>query len=97
MNIEKVSHNEYEGYSFYCPGCKHLHVFYTKHPKGVQWSFNGDFEKPTFSPSLRNRSNAPGMPQVCHLFVRDGMIEFCNDSDHELAGKTVPLAEESPI
>lgn len=24
----------------------------------------------------------------CHLFIRDGLIDFCNDSQHELAGKT---------
>jgi hypothetical protein len=27
----------------------------------------------------------------CHLFVRDGKIEFLGDCTHELAGKTVPM------
>lgn len=27
----------------------------------------------------------------CHLFLRNGMLEFLGDSTHELAGKTVPL------
>lgn len=30
---------------------------------------------------------------VCHYFIRAGMIEFCGDSTHELAGQTVPLPD----
>lgn len=30
---------------------------------------------------------------ICHSFVRDGKIEFCSDSSHELSGKTVDLPE----
>lgn len=35
---------------FYCPGCECLH--------GVneRWQFNGDFEKPTISPSILTRN-----------------------------------------
>ena len=29
-----------------CPGCGCSHIF------DQQWTFNGDFEKPTFSPSM---------------------------------------------
>jgi len=29
-----------------CPGCKHYHVF------DQRWTFNGDFDKPTFTPSM---------------------------------------------
>jgi len=32
-------------------------------------------------------------PEHCHSFIRDGQIEFCSDSTHELAGKTVRLLE----
>src|SRR5436309_254590 len=28
---------------------------------------------------------------VCHSFVRDGLIEFLGDCTHPLAGRTVPL------
>lgn len=34
---------------------------------------------------------APFECGVCHYFIRDGMIEFCSDSTHSLAGKTIPL------
>lgn len=30
---------------------------------------------------------------VCHLFVKDGQLEFLGDCTHELAGKTVPMVE----
>ena len=33
------------------------------------------------------------MTPRCHSFVRDGRIEFCSDSEHALAGKTVDLPE----
>lgn len=34
------------GYKFMCPGCKELHQ-----PSDA-WKFNGDFERPTFEPSV---------------------------------------------
>lgn len=89
------------GYCFWCPGCQQPHSFRTEateeHPK---WEFNGDLDKPTFSPSLlcftTARKNGeeiqpPIRETLCHLFVRDGMIEYCGDSPHALAGKTVPM------
>lgn len=41
---------------FHCPGCKDTHrikIGGTEHP---MWSFNGDYDKPTFSPSILVRS-----------------------------------------
>jgi hypothetical protein len=37
-------------YLFYCEGCGGLHAF------DDRWTFNGDLDKPTFSPSLLIRS-----------------------------------------
>ena len=31
--------------------------------------------------------------QRCHLFVKNGQIEYCSDSTHSLAGKTVPMVD----
>jgi hypothetical protein len=94
---------------FFCPGCKCCHgVWTTKaNSRKALWEFNGNLEKPTFSPSLLIRftkdptpeeqirilSGEPFQPKqlVCHLFVRDGMLEFLTDCTHELAGKTVPM------
>lgn len=71
---------------FWCPGCKCAHPY--TYPR---WSWNGSFVKPTFAPSLLCHPNA--MHGRCHLFMRDGMIEFCNDCDHELKGQTVEAVD----
>ena len=82
-----------EFWGFYCPGCKYDHGFHTKPHKnhagrpGPVWTFNGDVDKPTFSPSLLVNGSTP--EKRCHLFLRDGKIQYCSDSYHELAGKTV--------
>lgn len=89
---------------FYCEGCQMLH--------GVNdiWSFNNNFEKPTFSPSvlvrgvqditdeeydlLRSGVKVEPRPLVCHSFVADGRIQYLNDCTHSLAGLTVDLKDE---
>lgn len=101
MHTGEVPYPPYElpphtlyGYSFHCPGCGHAH-WYKIAGKGIQWQFDGNLEKPTFAPSLLNESYVGPVKsgQKCHLFLRGGMLEFCGDSTHELAGKTVELPE----
>lgn len=53
------------------------------------WQWNQSETSPTLSPSLRT---SDGMI-VCHSFVTDGMVHFCDGSTHEFAGKVVPLEE----
>ncbi len=65
----------------------------TAHARPDRWGFNGDFERPTFSPSLLRRSGRPGGEHVCHSFIRNGRIEFLADCTHALAGQTVDLPE----
>lgn len=73
-------------YVFYCPGCKCGHSFDVRTDgKRPAWTFDGNMERPTFSPSLLYPDRR------CHLFLRDGMIEFLSDCTHELAGRTVPM------
>jgi hypothetical protein len=55
------------------------------------WQFNGDLEKPTFTPSLLCNKDDPA--SRCHLFVTGGEIHYCGDSWHELRGKTVAMVE----
>lgn len=77
---------------FWCPGCNESHPYTVP-----RWSFNGDLEKPTFSPSLliydiealRNNEKKT----KCHLFVTDGKISYCDDCPHELRGKTVDMID----
>lgn len=44
-------------FHYYCPGCKCEHSVFTQNPNslGAKWSWNGDMEKPTFTPSLLMR------------------------------------------
>ena len=93
--------SEVIGYHFFCPGCKSAHSVYTA-PHGVEnkgpvWGFNGSMDKPTFSPSLLMSAvpahdEWPGIPR-CHLFIRDGQIQFLDDCEHALKGQTVEIPE----
>lgn len=82
---------------FWCPGCQQGHSYHigSTEPK---WTWNGSMERPTFHPSLRVRYHGSENAepryrkgQMCHLFVREGRIQYCPDSTHELAGQTVDM------
>ncbi len=92
------------GRSFVCPGCGSHHVIHVeeKNASGAQWSFNGDYERPTFVPSINSRIGPygdewgvekAGAYDVCHFFVKAGRIEFLGDCTHKLAGSAVDLPE----
>ncbi len=70
---------------FECPGCGCAHVV------NDRWSFNDDFDKPTFKPSVLVNKDKP--ERRCHSFVTDGKIRFLNDCRHDLAGQTVELPD----
>lgn len=75
---------------FICPGCGFYHAFTIERAdSGPLWAWNGDMVKPTFSPSLLVNGSTENR---CHLFVRDGNIEFLDDCWHGLRGKTVPMS-----
>jgi hypothetical protein len=86
-----VAHRE--DFVFECPGCGYGHAFTVKsdEPGWPVWSWNGDIDKPTFSPSLLVNASRP--ESRCHSFVKDGRIQFRWDCHHELKGKTVDLPE----
>jgi hypothetical protein len=78
---------------FWCPGCDALHVMRVEEP---HWTWNGDVDKPTLSPSLLvtyQDLSGEGQHERCHSFVRDGNIEFLGDCTHALAGKTVCIPD----
>jgi len=80
-------------WTFECPGCDMMHAFYTDRSKEPCWKFNGDVDKPTFSPSLRVRYTYKDENRMCHSFVKEGKMQFLNDCTHDLAGQTVDLPE----
>lgn len=83
---------------FWCPGCDCAHVYKVVPPEPT-WTFDGNEDKPTFMPSLKctwpelDEDDKVIGQNCCHLFVRDGMIQYCGDCTHELAGKTVPMVD----
>lgn len=88
------------GWRIECPGCAaggygRVHVLTTGGHLPTRWGFNGDVERPTFTPSLLCRFTwgEERTPVVCHSFIRDGRIEYLTDSTHPLAGQTVDLPD----
>ena len=71
---------------FWCPGCGHSHAFTMPH-----WTWNGDENKPSFQPSLMCNKGRRSLQ--CHSVVTDGVINFCSDSHHHLAGKSVAMED----
>jgi hypothetical protein len=88
---------------FFCPGCRCGHWFKTTPPE-PQWSFNGDFEKPTIRASILVYEHDTILPENddtgkvtktfrCHSMVTDGNIQFLDDCTHGLKGQTIPLED----
>ncbi|RVD39051.1 ammonia monooxygenase [Mesorhizobium sp. M4A.F.Ca.ET.020.02.1.1] len=86
---------------FWCPGCDEAHVI------GPSWTFNGNFDRPTFQPSVlvtgvqkitdeeydrvMAGEKIEPRPLRCHSFVTDGQIQFLSDCTHARAGQTIAL------
>ncbi len=89
-------------YWFWCPGCKIHHSFRTKLGTGERpgpvWTYDENVEKPTFGPSLMcNRGitedhKAAGGHQ-CHLFLKNGIVQYLGDCTHKLAGQSIPVED----
>lgn len=89
----------------WCPGCDEPHgIRIEGSAPGPKWTFDGNFQNPTFGPSILCFTTetedddgkplpAPVRRTLCHYFVKSGKIEFCGDSPHKLAGKTVDLPD----
>ena len=103
--LQKVMNqqNELLGYWFICPGCKaasmggahYIPVNPNKNSLGAGWNFDGNEEKPTFTPSVLGKAKYGDdqKEQRCHLFVKVGQIQYLSDCDHEFAGQTVPMVK----
>ena len=95
------------GLMFWCPGCDGAHMVMIGEGSGPRWGYNGNSDKPTFTPSILVRGIEPmtddqqalvmagGEIQtrqtICHSFVTDGRIQFLGDCTHALAGQTVDI------
>lgn len=97
---------------WFCPGCRLAHQIHVGGGSGPRWTWNGDAERPTFSPSvkvsgtvqltdeevahLRSGGYVEPKPLICHAFIVDGRIQFLGDCTHALAGQTVPIPPFHP-
>jgi len=79
--------NTHEGWAINCPGCGQVHFF------DKRWTFNGDYDYPTFSPSHRifHYINKDGSIATtgCHITITNGVVKFHDDCNHDLAGKVM--------
>jgi Family of unknown function (DUF6527) len=91
------------GIAHWCPGCDSMHAFSIsgKNSSGAQWSWDGNVDAPTCSPSMNIKCNTPDMKEyqpragtsICHYFLRAGQLQFTGDTTHRLKGQTVPLPD----
>lgn len=84
--LRSVMTNIGAGIAFWCPGCNHAHAVATDH-----WTWNGDVDNPTISPSILVTGGGVNSRTTCHSFVVGGNIQFLDDCTHALKGQRVPL------
>lgn len=96
----KITENDQVvAYLFDCPGCKGSHAPYVrphKAPNGASWEFNGNLDNPTFTPSILSKVTRTdgSKTMVCHLYVKDGKIQYLTDCTHSLAGQTIEMPDQ---
>lgn len=100
--------SDYWLYLHWCPACKSMHQYRVAksggngiNPDLPDWSFNGDLENPTFSPSMlitipeRTDRNGVKHPRytICHYILTEGVINYCGDCPHEMKNQSIPLPD----
>lgn len=63
---------------YWCPGCESAHCVWIEHPNNLRarWDWNGDAERPTFSPSILVRGVVPLTDEQIAAYRRgDGLPE----------------------
>ena len=77
---------------FWCPGCKCGHALDSR------WTVTGPPDRPSASPSVLHFADGDGSGKPpgssnprCHLFIREGRLQFLADCTHALAGSTVDM------
>jgi hypothetical protein len=80
-----------------CPVCG-WHEFPKVGRPGASWTFNGNYEKPTFHPSMNEKVGPfpDGHSTRCHFVLTNGVLKFCDDCTHDMKGKSVPLEPWTP-
>ncbi len=74
---------------WWCPGCQSVHTIAVTGAKC--WQLNGSDDAPTFSPSVLIHKSRTS-PR-CHVFIKNGVIEYLGDCEHALANSKVPMLD----
>lgn len=88
---------QYDCLVFVCPGCiaggpegyDGVHLL-PVNALGIEpsWKWDGNIHAPTLEPSILTEGHSR-----CHSFLRNGVFEFLDDSDHPLAGQKVEMLD----
>jgi len=74
-------------YRFWCFACARQHEI------NDTWEVSDGVNGPTVNPSVRVRSGNEAGETVCHFFIRDGTMVYCEDSTHKWAGHIQIMAD----
>src|SRR6185312_17056024 len=93
------------GYAHWCPGCGEVHTIFdnwgfngnveipTFTPSVKVTGKRKEYDADGKWTGWTRDANGNAIDHCCHYFLTNGQLQFCGDSMHELAGKTVPLPE----
>ena len=76
MKVRPIKRNDIIiGYLVESPMTGDVYCFYTKESgEEYYWEFNNDYEKPTFRPSMLNKSTGE------HFYITDGQVKYLMSS-----------------
>lgn len=99
--LRRIEGQAYRGYAHWCPACEEIHIFATegKNHSGASWTFDGNVNRPTFTPSMLITINPKTAPDydpeeptdVCYYFLQNGTIQYLADCTHALKSQRVIL------
>jgi hypothetical protein len=93
------------GLAHWCPACGEMHAFALdgKNASGAQWTWDGNVEHPTFTPSMHIKigkyadqnwqEETAGESSVCHYILTAGVINYCGDCTHAMKGQSIRLPD----
>lgn len=103
--VSKFLRKTTQGHAHWCPACKEMHPL----PDSWQFDGNVDSPTftPSFKhegmKTVRDEKgrwtgewvmiDGKPVPEVCHYILTRGILNFCGDCTHSMAGQSVPMAE----
>ena len=107
--VSKYLRKTTRGHAHWCPACKMIHALpdgwtfngnvdrptYSPSFKHSHMHTVRDENGKWLGGWLRDDKGNP-IPEVCHYFLTDGVLHFCGDCTHAMAGQSVPLPELPP-